>query len=213
VKEAFEEGERKSGLDLVKVVRPGDVWLPLGKGAKWQYKTDYDETTDIVHEVTATEKVGDVECFVMEHRTEFGVGQPDMRVRIMRKEWLARGEGGVILHRTQRGPSEMKLEKPFFRLKEPPKAGDEWTGEAKVGEQQTTWKYSVDQEEDVEVPAGKYRAWKIRYEIQTGLSHRFEGIEWVVKDVGVVKSESHIASGGDTFDFTAELKKFTPAAK
>ena len=191
----------------------GDAYLPLGKGAKWVYQVDYDETTLIVHEVTATEKVGEVECFVMEHRTEFNAGQPDARIRVMRKEWLARADGGVMLHRTQRGPSEMRLEKPFFRLKEPPKADDEWTGQAKVGEQETTWKYHVDQEEDVEVPAGKFRAWKVRYEIQTGSSHRFEGIEWIVKDVGIVKAESHIASSGDTFDFVTELKKFTPPAK
>jgi hypothetical protein len=210
VKESYEAGGRESGLSLVSFARPGETYLPLKKGAKWVYKTDYDDTTEIVHEVTATEKVGEVECFVVEHRTEFNAGQPDARVRMMRKEWLARGQGGILLHRTQRGPSEMKLDAPFFRLKEPLKKGDEWNGDAKVGDTPTKWHQTVEGEEDVEVPAGKFKAWKVRYDIQTGERHRFEGWEWFVKDVGVVKTESHIHSSGETFDFVAELKKFTP---
>ena len=47
----------------------GDTYYPLGKNYKWVYSTDYSEDTELVHEVTGTEKVGDVECFVVEHKT------------------------------------------------------------------------------------------------------------------------------------------------
>ena len=62
-----------------------DTYYPLAKGSKWTYTTDYADDTVLVHEVTGTEKVGEVECFVVEHKT---VG-PTLGTRMMRKEWVA----------------------------------------------------------------------------------------------------------------------------
>jgi len=57
-----------------------DTYYPLAKGSKWTYTTDYADDTVLVHEVTGTEKVGDVECFIVEHKT---VG-PTLGTRMMR---------------------------------------------------------------------------------------------------------------------------------
>jgi len=59
----------------------GDTYYPLAKGAKWVYSTDYADDTELVHEVIATEKVGTVDCFVVEHKTV----SPTLGPRMMRK--------------------------------------------------------------------------------------------------------------------------------
>src|SRR5262245_32316391 len=63
-------------------LRPGDTYYPLAKGAKWTYSTDYADDTELVHEVAGTEKVGTVECFIVEHKTV----SPTLGTRMMRKE-------------------------------------------------------------------------------------------------------------------------------
>src|SRR5258706_6384090 len=89
-------------------LRPGDSYYPLGKGHKWVYSTDYSEDTDLVHEVTGAEKVGDVECFIVEHKTV----SVALGARMMRKEWLAADPVGIVIHKIQRGRSDMDVAKP-----------------------------------------------------------------------------------------------------
>src|SRR3954466_7280747 len=47
----------------------GDTYYPLAKGNKWTYTTDYGDDTLLVHEITGTEKVGEADCFIVEHKT------------------------------------------------------------------------------------------------------------------------------------------------
>ena len=190
---------------------PDETHLPLGKGAKWTYATDYDEETDIVHEVTGLEKVGDVECFVVEHRTEFNVGKPDERIRIMRKEWLARGPSGVLIHKTQRGGTQLEVPTPFFKLKEPIRKGDEWKGTAKASTNSPTWHVVVEDQEEVEVPAGTFKAWKLMFKIESGTRHKAEGFEWYAPGVGIVRIDMTISAAGETFPLVSKLKKYEPA--
>src|SRR6185295_4258742 len=108
----------------------GDTYYPLAKGTKWTYTTDYGDDTVLVHEVTGTEKVGDTECFIVEHKT---VG-PELGTRLMRKEWLASDEDGVKIHKVSRGKSELDVEKAFFKIKHVLLKNDEWKGVAKAEE-------------------------------------------------------------------------------
>jgi hypothetical protein len=70
------------------------------------------------------------------------------------------------------------------------------------------YEYRVEGEEDVEVPAGKYKAVKVHVKIESGTRHSAEGTEWYAKNVGIVKSEITIKAGGEDFTMIAELKKF-----
>jgi hypothetical protein len=203
VKETFANG----GLDLVKMTRPDETWLPLKKGSKWTYSTDYDEKTDLVHEVIATEKVGDVECFVVEHRSE---NAEEKRIRKLRSEWLAPGEGGLLLHKVRRGQADMTIEKPFLKVKSAWRKDDEWTGEAKASENPSKYTFIVEGQEDVQVPAGKYACWKVKVKIESGTRHAAEGWEWYAKDVGLVKTDMTIRASGEDFQIVSELKKFEP---
>jgi len=183
-----------------------DTYYPLAKGSKWTYTTDYADDTVLVHEVTGTEKVGEVECFVVEHKT---VG-PTLGTRMMRKEWLAADGDGILIHKVSRGKSELDVVKPFFKIKHILRKDDEWNGQAKAEENAPHYEYRVEGEEDLEVPAGKYRAVKVHLKIESGTRHSAEGSEWYAKNVGIVKSEITIRAAGEDFTMVSELKKFEP---
>lgn len=203
VKERFGE----AGLDLLRVSLPDETWLPLKKGAKWTYSTDYDEKTDLVHEVVGTEKVGDVECFVVEHRSE---NAEEKRIRKLRGEWLSAGEGGVKILKVRRGQSDMTVEKPFFKLRLPFRKDDEWAGEAAAGENPSKYTTIVEGQEEVQVPAGKFLCWKLKVKVESGTRHKSESTEWYAKDVGLVKADTTISASGEDFQWVSELKKFDP---
>ena len=183
----------------------GDTYFPIGKGHKWVYKTDYDDETDIIHEVTGSEKVDDVECFVLETRSE---NATEKRIRTIRKEWLAASEDGVKIHKILRGRSEMDVEKPILKLKSDLRKDVEWEGEAKASENPAKHHYRVDGEEAVEVPAGKFKAIKVAIKIESGDRHVAEGFEWYAKNVGLVKSEMTIKFRGEGPTIVSELKEF-----
>ena len=203
VKESYTVGDRETGLSLRRVQGTADPYFPLAKGNRWTYRTDYDENTDIVHEVAAAEKLGEVECLVMEYKSH---NEKEKRTRVLRKEWLSATDEGVKVHQVVRGISTFPVEAPFFKLKSPIRKGDEWKGATKGAENPPRYHYVVEEEEDVEVPAGKFRAWKVRFKIESGERHAAEGHEWWAKNAGLVKFELTIR-GGD-FSMVAELKEF-----
>ncbi len=179
-------------------------YLPLARGHSWVYKTDY-EDVDLIHEVGEPEKVGEVECFVVDHKTH---DRASGRSRSLRKLWLRSGEDGVRVHKLQRGQSELTVEKPFFRIKSVLRRDDEWKGEAAGAQDPPRYHYRVEGEVDVEVPAGKYRAWKIQMRVEQGERHQAEAFEWFARDVGMVKSEVTFKSGGEATTVVSELKEF-----
>ena len=196
-----------AGSGLAAAPADDDPYLPLAKGHRWVYKTDYDEDTDIVHQVSAVEKVGEVECFAVEHRA---VNVKEDRNRLLRKEWLAPGEGGVVIHKMLRGKSELDVEKPFFKLKSPLRKDDEWEGDAKAEENPVHEHFRVDGEETVEVPAGTFKAVKVMVKIESGQRNVAEGYEWYARKVGMVKSEMTLRFGAEGTTLVLELKEFKP---
>jgi hypothetical protein len=104
----------------------------------------------------------------------------------------------------------MDVAKPFFKVKHVMKKDEEWKGEAKATENPPQYTIRIEEEVDVEVPAGKYKAWKVHLKVESGTRHSAEGTEWYAKNVGLVKSEITIRAGGEDFTLVSELKKFEP---
>jgi hypothetical protein len=91
---------------------------------------------------------------------------------------------------------------PAAMLKLPAKAGETWTrGEAAAKVTLTTGK-----EEEVEVPAGKFKAVPVTSESDLGGGRPVKSIAWYAPEVGLVKSVTSV-NGIDT---TYVLKSFTP---
>jgi hypothetical protein len=197
-------------LALLQSAPAAESWLPLAPGARWTYRTDVDESTEFIHEVTGVEKVGGVDCFTVEHRSAHPAFDAP---RVLRKEWLASGEDGVRIHRLQRGRSLMEVEKPFFKIKRDLRKDDDWEGEARISENPPKFRTWVEDEAEVEVPAGRYKTRRLRFQVQAGERHTAEGFEWYARGVGLVKAEMTIRSSGEGTSFTSELKAYRPGGK
>jgi len=173
---------------------------PLAKGSKWVYKTD--QEVDMIYEIVGLEKVGDVECHVLEVRTS--------EDRVMRSEWLTVAKDGVKVHQGRRGRhATLTVEKPYFRIKSAIEKGATWEGESRTGDAKvTTFNAEAVEEVEVEVPAGKYKAWKIKTSQQTD-SGGTTAVEWWAPDVGMVRAEIEFNFSGTGMTAVYELKEFT----
>jgi hypothetical protein len=100
---------------------------------------------------------------------------------------------------------------PVCHLRLPFKPGETWdTDDQLVG--QVVYcraKFTAEAEEEVEVPAGKFRAVRVRVASGQGLG---ETTHWYARGVGVVRSVSK-QSGRDEEDRVTVLKSFTPGKK
>lgn len=89
-------------------------------------------------------------------------------------------------------------------LKLPANEGDTWTFERQIGGPAKIT-YTVGKEEEVEVPAGKFKAIPITEESGNGRNAQ-SGITWYAPGVGVVK----VVSKTNGTERVSELKEFTP---
>ncbi len=132
---------------------------------------------------------------------------------------FAREEGGPTMYRYGasadgmfRVSSGKSVDDPPHRLlKLPPKEGETWEAESPTvpGGAAPALKYTTGKEEEVEVPAGKFKAVRVEVEIQTDV-----GVDratyWHAPGAGTVKMVSHDGNRGDRVQV---LKSVTPAAK
>lgn len=107
---------------------------------------------------------------------------------------------------TRIATSGRELPVPIPLLKLPAKPGDTWTWEPDAGggpPSKTT--YTLGKEEEIEVPAGKFRALRVESEQDLG-GRVFKSTLWYAPGVGLVKS---VMNNGAT-DRVQVLKSFTP---
>jgi hypothetical protein len=99
---------------------------------------------------------------------------------------------------------------PRAALKLPAKEGDTWTTEQPAAGGRAGWttKHTVGKEEEVEVPAGKFKAIVVTTEYEVN-GVAYKGTAWYAAGVGVVKS----VSVSDRTERVQELKEFTPGKK
>jgi hypothetical protein len=187
----------------------GDAWFPLAEGNKWVYRNDYDEETEMIHEVTGAEAVGEARCLILEYRTHL---EAQKRTRVLRKEWLEVTTDGVRVHKVVRGLSTYPVEEPFFKLKRELRSGDVWGGGTRGSEYAPRYRTQVEGEEEVEVPAGTYKAVRVRVSVESGERHAAEGHEWYARGVGLVRSRMTIRARGEEVTIGAELKEFRKGA-
>jgi hypothetical protein len=110
---------------------------------------------------------------------------------------------------TRIGSGDRDLPVPVPMLKLPAKAGDSWSYEPAVpeGAEKRTITYTVGKEEEIEVPAGKFKALRVEM-TQSAAPGEFipRMTYWYASGIGLVKSVS--AQGAK--DRTVVLKSFTP---
>jgi hypothetical protein len=171
-------------------------YLPTAVGATAVYRTTAGklamETTDTVKEVAKT--AGGVRVTV--ERTSGSGFRPAEEQTDVTASGLTRVRSGG-----------RATDPPMPVLKVPAKAGDAWEWEATKadGEPAQKVKVKVLGEEEVEVPAGKFRAVRVEVEEEErGRTTRSEA--WYAPKVGLVKRVFHRG----TFDQVQVLQSFTP---
>jgi hypothetical protein len=174
----------------------GVLYYPTTKDSKWTYSTrsptgGVSETSEVVTDV---EKKAD-------GHDEGPVGRVIKdRVTVFQKiEVSARG-----LSRVGAGGGAA-MDPPRTLLKVGAKVGDTWDHNPKPGQGQPG-KYVFRGDEEVEVPAGKYKALKVEADIEFTKGQPSRVTYWYAPGVGQVK----IVTKDDKGERVQELKAFTP---
>ncbi len=183
-------------------------YYPLAEGCAWSSRATVPRANQQKQELPASmrvmgkKKVKDVDCFVVENEVA-GVAS---------REYVAADSGGVKVYGGSQHGVEFVYDKPILRLKYPLQAGASWQDRAGEGGAVVEYKTTVAGEEEVEVPAGKFKAFKLKIET-TSPAGRVEAYNWHARGVGIVKqSLKHSGPRGD-LEITIELKSFTREKK
>ncbi len=177
---------------------PAGDYFPTTVGDRWvtefQYKTN---TVEYAEVVTAVEKRDGARVVSVGRESGGKVGPQTSDVRVTDKGLFRVSQLGTA------------YDAPYCILKLPLKPGESWTSEVRSdGTVTSTFKYKAIKEETVEVPAGKFKAFRIEVDIDTqGRPGR--SVLWYDSRVGVVKMEHE---AGDS-SYVRVLKSFQPGGK
>lgn len=167
------------------------LYFPTAVGAKRVLETTKggktSETTDVVTKVEEKDGVFTV-------TTEWGGGGRQLTTRVFEVS-----AGKVRQVEETVGREGMPLDRTIIDLGV--KAGDGWTQEFEVLGRKVVHTFTVGKEEEVEVPAGKFKAIPVTEETNTKKHTR-----WLAAGVGLVKEEQEWMKSKTV----TVLKEFTP---
>lgn len=171
-------------------------YYPLKVGTKWHYSLDAgnSQKVQLTSQIGGTEKIGGKDLARLE---VFANGQ-----KLPATEHLESTHEGVFRVRM----NNLEVSPPICLIKYPLKTGQTWGAETTAGGQKMKVDCSEGKAEEVQVPAGKYRAIPCTIVVTAGEA-KFTNIFWFAEDVGIVKQKSEI--GPQTV--IMELTKFEAA--
>ncbi len=180
-------------LLLQDALDPAELY-PLKEGTSWTYVSDKSEGRV---RIAGKQKVGDAECTVVETTGARGVA----------REYVTVGKDGLLMHRTERDKAPPEdYAPPVVRLKPGARKGDSWEWKGKAGGQDAVFTFTNEGLEDVTVPAGAFKAWRVKV-VTTHAGARITGTNWYAPGVGIVRQENAIEMpDGKKRTSTLELK-------
>jgi len=212
-------------------IAPGPDWFPLVRGSEWVYATDLPQGDWIVqalhpesisgrapshhdqHGHGGEPPVGEAkdekrEYLVLYRSITATVPGRSQQVTIG-KEWFRRDEDGEVLcGRRQLGKDPIYVDPPQVCLPASPRPGGTWTWSGTVADDTARIDGSVEAEETVKVPAGEFKALRVRVETTTSRG-KGRATRWYAPGVGLVKEEVEIAvKDGPPARTRAELKSW-----
>ena len=176
--------------------------LPTAEGTTWNYELAQERPSEsldltepnveehfaVSYRLGATEKIDNKDL----RRLEIYRGDTLDSIDLIAVE-----EHGIVCPaRTDSKGAIVKLIPPQMMLRTPLKKGTHWNFDGTIGDTKVNQRYEVAGEEDVNVPAGKFHAWRIHCE-QT-LPGPATIDRWFVSGTGFVKVETSVKgpSGG-----------------
>jgi hypothetical protein len=152
---------------------------PLTVGSKWHYRmTVEDETVSCVTAIDKMEKIDGQDAFRLEVTIE-GV--------VTGSEHLASNEKGVF--RVRMNDESIQ---PFTVIKLPLKVGENWKETIQTEDGVLTTTTTVLAEEEVTVPAGKFRAIPLRIDMEDPEIGTITSTIWFAANVGIVQQTTDV---------------------
>ncbi len=152
----------------------------LKLGAKWTYsmtegKDKFELVTEVVEDAIRDDKSRRIvlsQCLTLD------------KITLSEKKESYRIASGFV-EQTEVNGREIAIQR---RLPASLKSGDTWTAEAQSGKKELIV-YTVGEPEEIEVPAGKYKALCVTTTVQAGETKRLIDKKWLVEGVGRIKLE------------------------
>lgn len=197
----------RPALLLLFLLPAGDGdYFPLKEGLVWTSRAvilqgGRKSEVEAVSRVTGKKKIGESECAVV----EITVGG------VVSREFLTADRAGVLAWGGTQDGTDFLYETPIPRLKYPLVKEAAWEARVRRGGLLVTVKSKVAGEEEVEVPAGKYRAFKVAMEMESPAG-KTESLSWYAPDVGLVRQWVRQTSAAAPLELTIELKSFKDGA-
>jgi hypothetical protein len=193
----------------------GEPIFPSAEGTTWNYEMTQERPSDDFDLTDMTEE----DRFAVSYRigrAEKIDNQELQRLEIYRDDALetvdliAVGEGGIFCPARMNADGAItKLVPPQQMLRLPLQTGASWNFDGTIGETKVKQRYEVAGEEDVDVPAGKYRAWRIRCGQTLPAPATID--RWFVPGTGFVKVETTLkAPSGVLRQKTSLILKESP---
>jgi len=210
---------------------PGPDYFPLVRGSEWVYATDLPQGDWIVqalhpesissrapshhdlHSHGGEPPAGEAKDEKIEHlvfyRSITATSPGRSQQVTIGKEWFRRDEDGEVLcGRRQVLKDPVYTDPPQVLLPAAPRPGKTWTWSGTVADDTSKIDGVVEAEETVKVPAGEFKALRVRVETTTSRG-RGRATRWYAAGVGLVKEEVEIAvKDGPPARTRAELKSW-----
>jgi hypothetical protein len=193
--------------------------MPTAEGTTWNYDLVQEKLSDsldltepnelervsVSYRLGGTEKIDNKDL----RRLEIYLGDAIDSIDLIAIE----EQGIVCPARTDGHGSVIKLVPPQIMLKTPLAKGKRWTFDGTIGGTKVNQRYEIADDEEIEVPAGKFHAWRIHCEQSAPAPATID--RWFVPGTGfvkvatVVKGESGIAAQRTWLNLK-ELPKVVP---
>jgi hypothetical protein len=186
---------------------PSPDYFPLDRGSEWVYTTNL-RSGELVFSVLTTETIIDTPHTVLALtllKTEDG----RTKEVPLQKEWYRKTpEGGVVCAKRVVNEQEVQVDPPQPHLKGPLAPGASWKWEGRLEHGAASAVYTVEAEEEIQVPRGTFKAFRVKV-VTTTENGRGTVTRWLAPGVGMVKEEAEVALGsGGPARVTAELKSY-----
>ncbi len=148
-------------------------FYPIKTGNVWHFTRSVNGNDDkMVNRIAKVDTVDGV---------AIGRLEASLNGAVVATEALVQNDKGIFRHRF----NDKKVDPPLPLLRYPAKSGDKWEGEFKVDDNVAKYE-AVATEEEVKVPAGKFKAMKVVINVTEGAG-TVSVSYWFVNDVGFVR--------------------------
>ncbi|MEM1116409.1 MAG: hypothetical protein AAF845_18350 [Bacteroidota bacterium] len=137
--------------------------------------------------IEAEEKVDGLTCFRAAWSADWNGW------RTYQSEAWCPTEAGVLIPYRETFLGRSSFDRPYVLLSRPLNPGDAWSDSVMVGGAlSATLDISVGEEEQIETPAGSYRALPVSIQVNGGAI-----VRWYAKGVGMVRETTYLAEGDE----------------